>query len=182
MAVTLDDVRQVITQSKKGILGVDLESGKLLWRIPFQTEYDQNIITPVVYEDSIIVSGYNRGVERYRIEKQDGGWQTDKVWENREISLFMSSPVADKERLFGFSQKQKGQLVAADLTTGKTLWTSEGRQGENAAVLLAGKLLFALTTDGELIAFRADDKRYPAEEANLALRLGVNVAMYAMTH
>ena len=28
----------------------------------------------------------------------------------------------------------------------------------------------------------ADDKRYPAEQANLALRLGVNVAMYAMTH
>jgi hypothetical protein len=28
----------------------------------------------------------------------------------------------------------------------------------------------------------ADDPRYPSEEANLALRLGVNVAMYAMTH
>jgi hypothetical protein len=28
----------------------------------------------------------------------------------------------------------------------------------------------------------ADDPRYPSEAANLALRLGVNVAMYAMTH
>jgi hypothetical protein len=28
----------------------------------------------------------------------------------------------------------------------------------------------------------ADDPRYPGEKANLALRLGVNVAMYAMTH
>jgi hypothetical protein len=28
----------------------------------------------------------------------------------------------------------------------------------------------------------ADDPRYPAEKANLALRLGVNLAMYAMTH
>lgn len=28
----------------------------------------------------------------------------------------------------------------------------------------------------------ADDSRYPAEQANLALRLGVNVVMYAMTH
>ena len=28
----------------------------------------------------------------------------------------------------------------------------------------------------------ADDPRYPAQEANLALRLGVNVAIYAMTH
>ena len=28
----------------------------------------------------------------------------------------------------------------------------------------------------------ADDPRYPGDLANLALRLGVNVAMYAMTH
>lgn len=28
----------------------------------------------------------------------------------------------------------------------------------------------------------ADDPRYPSEEANLSLRLGVNVVMYAMTH
>ncbi len=28
----------------------------------------------------------------------------------------------------------------------------------------------------------ADDPRYPADKANLALRLGVNLAMYAMTH
>jgi hypothetical protein len=28
----------------------------------------------------------------------------------------------------------------------------------------------------------ADDPRYPSEEANLSLQIGVNVAMYAMTH
>jgi hypothetical protein len=28
----------------------------------------------------------------------------------------------------------------------------------------------------------ADDLRYPGELVNLALRLGVNVAMYSMTH
>jgi hypothetical protein len=28
----------------------------------------------------------------------------------------------------------------------------------------------------------ADDPRYPSDLANIALRLGVNVAMYAMTH
>jgi hypothetical protein len=28
----------------------------------------------------------------------------------------------------------------------------------------------------------ADDPRYPASEANISLRLGVNVVMYALTH
>jgi hypothetical protein len=31
-------------------------------------------------------------------------------------------------------------------------------------------------------AARVARPRYPAEKANLALRLGVNVAMYAITH
>ncbi len=28
----------------------------------------------------------------------------------------------------------------------------------------------------------ADDARYPAESADLGLRLGVNIAVYALTH
>jgi hypothetical protein len=28
----------------------------------------------------------------------------------------------------------------------------------------------------------ADDPRYPQEKANLALRVGANIVMYAMTH
>lgn len=158
--VTLDEVRQVITQSQRACLGADVETGKILWRIPFTTEYDQNSVTPVVHEGSIIFSGINKGVERYRIEKVDGEWETNKVWENKEVSLYMSSPVADGERLFGFSHRQKGQFFALDLTTGKTLWTSDGRMGDNAALEASGKVLWGLTTRGELIAFRASDKKF----------------------
>ena len=99
------------------------------------TEYDQNTVTPLVHEGSIILSGINKGVDRYRIEKTDDEWETDKVWANSEVSLYMSSPVADADKLFGFSHRQKGQLFAIDLTTGKTLWTSEGRLGDNASLV-----------------------------------------------
>jgi outer membrane protein assembly factor BamB len=158
--VTLDDVRQVVTQSQKACVGVELASGKLLWRIPFQTEYDQNSVTPIEHEGSLIFSGINQGVDRYRIEKTDDEWETDKVWGEKEVSFYMSSPVADAHRLFGFSHRHKGEFFALDLTTGKTLWTSEGRQGENAALLQTGNVLWALTNSGELIVFKASDKQF----------------------
>jgi outer membrane protein assembly factor BamB len=157
---TIAEVRQVITQSQKGCLGVDLDDGKLLWRIPFTTEYDQNSITPLVHEGSVILSGINKGVSRYRIDKQDDEWETDEMWENREVSLYMSSPVADAERLYGFSHRQKGQLFAIDLTTGTTLWTSEGRLGDCASLVQTSKVVWALTTAGALIAFKAGDKQF----------------------
>jgi outer membrane protein assembly factor BamB len=158
--VTLDDVPQVVTQSQKACVGIDMADGKLLWRIPFQTEYDQNSVTPIEHEGSLIFSGINLGVDRYRIEKTDEEWEIDKVWGEKEVSFYMSSPVADAHRLFGFSHRHKGQFFALDLTTGKTLWTSEGRQGENAALLQTGNVLWALTNTGELIVFKASDHQF----------------------
>jgi outer membrane protein assembly factor BamB len=72
----------------------------------------------------------------------------------------MSSPVLAGGRIFGFSHKNKGQFFAVDAATGKTLWLSEGRQGENAAVLAAGDALLLLTNDGELIVAKKDAKAF----------------------
>ena len=160
VVATLDDVRQAIAQTQKTCVGIELETGKPLWKIAFQNEADQNPVTPIVREGSVIISGVNKGVNRYRVEKQDDEWGTDNTWENREVSLAMCSPATDGERLFGFSHRKMGQLFAIDLTTGKTLWTSDGRLGENATVVSAGGVLWALTTQGDLIVFKASDKQF----------------------
>ena len=62
--------------------------------------------------------------------------------------------------LFGFSPRNSGQYFAIDANTGQTLWLSEPRQGENAAVVRAGDLWFALDTDAELIVARANPKQF----------------------
>jgi outer membrane protein assembly factor BamB len=160
VVVTLDDVRQVVTQTQKACLGADLEDGKTLWKTPFQTEFDQNSVTPLQYENSMIFSGINRGIDRYRIELNDDEWETDKMWGEKEVSLYLSSPVADRQRLYGFSHRQKGQFFALDITTGQTLWTSDGRMGDNASLVQTGKVIWALTTAGELLVFKATDKEF----------------------
>jgi outer membrane protein assembly factor BamB len=117
-------------------------------------------VTPVVYQQSVICSGYNRGIDRYRIEKQGDTWVTDKIWENKEVSLYMCTPVTSGERLFGFSHRQKGQLFALDITTGRTLWTSEGRMADNASLIRTGDVVWALTTQAELVLFRDSDQQF----------------------
>jgi outer membrane protein assembly factor BamB len=53
--------RQIVTQTEQNIVAVSASSGELLWKIPFTTEYTQNIITPVSYKDTLIFSGLNKG-------------------------------------------------------------------------------------------------------------------------
>jgi hypothetical protein len=63
----------------------------------------------------------------------------------------MSTPVLEGGRLYGLSNRKRGQFFALDAASGKTAWLSEGRQGDNAAIVAGAGVLFALTTESELI-------------------------------
>jgi hypothetical protein len=63
----------------------------------------------------------------------------------------MSTPVLAGPRILGFSNRNKGQVVALDWASGKTLWESEGRLGDNGSVVLWGDSLLVLTEGGELL-------------------------------
>ena len=76
------------------------------------------------------------------------------VWEN-DVSPIgrLSNAVTAGDLLFGITSKNAGQYFAADLATGKTVWTSDGRQANNASISRAGDIFFSLEEDGELVIF-----------------------------
>jgi len=146
---------QIVTQTQKSIAGFSPQTGEQLWRIPFETEYVQNIITPVVYKQTLIFSGLDKGTMAVRVIRVAGKWQAVTNWQNPDVSMYMSSPVASGDYLFGLSHKRKGQFFCIDARTGKTLWTSDGRVGDNAAIVAAGEFLFLLTDAAELLVARS---------------------------
>jgi len=158
IVVDLAGVRQVVTQSHSNIVGVDAGSGKLLWKIPFKTAYDQNIVTPVLYKDTLIFSGLDKGVFAIRLHRTGEAWSTETVWQNKDASMYMNSPVVSGDLLFGFSHLKKGQFFCLDAHTGATLWTGPPRGGDNAAMLASSTTLFALTTDAQLLIAKPTSK------------------------
>ena len=144
-------VRQVVTQTQQNIVGVDESSGELLWKIPFTTPYVQNIVTPVFFRSTLIYSGLSKGTFGVTLTKAGGRWSTKELWNNQEVSMYMSSPVLSGNLLFGFSHKSKGQFFCLDANTGKTQWVSDPRQGDNAAIVQVGQRLLLLKDDAELI-------------------------------
>ena len=152
--VTIGGTKQVITQSQDKMVGVSAASGELLWSLPLRTPYTQNSVTPVVYGDTIIYTGLDNPVTAIRPVLVDGMWRVDKVWENATESMYMSSPVLVGDTLYGMSNRNRGHFFALDARTGKTLWATTGREGDNAAIVRAGKLLFLLKDDAELVIAR----------------------------
>jgi outer membrane protein assembly factor BamB len=74
--------------------------------------------------------------------------------------MYMNSPVLVGSHLFGLAQESRGMLFCLDVDSGKTVWASEGRVADNAAIVEGGGVLFATTTNGEIIVFAAAAERF----------------------
>jgi hypothetical protein len=161
LVVTLAGVRQVVTFTQKEFVGVNAASGKLLWTVPAKTEYDTNAVTAVAYKDMLIIAREGQGLTAIRIAKEGAELKPQEVWSNKDLYVYMNTPVLQGNRLYGLSVRQKGQFFALDAVTGKTIWLGPGRMGENAAILnVGGKVLLLLTNDANLIVLPADAKEY----------------------
>ena len=161
--VELGGARQVVTQSRDKIVGVSAATGELLWQIPFKTAYAQNIVTPVLYRDILIFSGTGNPVMGVKVLKRGAAWTTETVWQNKDFSMYMSSPVlggAAGDLLFGFSERKRGQFFCLKPGDGTTLWSSDGRQGDSAAIVAASSVLLILTPDANLIVARQSGKAF----------------------
>ncbi len=99
-------------------------------------------------------------VSGFRVFNKAGQWSTEDVWVNNDATMDMSTGVVIGDSLFGFSPRNSGQYFAIDANTGQTAWLSEPRQGDNAAVVRAGDLWFALDTSAELKVARANAKQF----------------------
>src|SRR5258706_6198688 len=160
VAVEMGGVRQIVTQTQQNIVGVASSSGKLLWKIPFTTAYVQNIVTPLVYRDTLIFSGLEKGTMAVRLAHKGDEWSPEVVWHNKDVSMYMNSPVLSGDLIFGLSHKNKGQFFCLDARTGTTLWTGPPREGDNAAMLVSAGSLLALKNDGELLVAKPDGKSF----------------------
>ena len=85
---------------------MSVNDGKLVWKLPLKTPYDQNSVTPIVVGDMVIYSGLSNPVTAIR-----PGNPPQQVWENKEVGMYMNSPVLAAGVLWGLSHRNKGQFL-----------------------------------------------------------------------
>jgi outer membrane protein assembly factor BamB len=159
VVLTADGTRQIVTQTEKFLVGIALEDGNLLWQVPFQTTYAENIVTPVVDGPVVIYSGVGKSTSAVRIQKQGRRFVAMPVWDNPKVAMHMNSPVLKDGLLYGLTQRT-GQVVCMDRKDGNTLWTGPARLGDNAAIVDVGAALMLLTSGGQLLVFRPGNQAY----------------------
>jgi len=154
--VTLERTMQVVSVTLDYVIGVTLD-GRILWQFPFDAKGGATM--PVVNNDTIIVNSPER-VIAFRPRLRDGAWIVETMWETKDVSTYLSTPVVVDGVLYGLSTKQRGQFYAVDAKTGQVLWLGTPREADNTALVKAGRLLFLLNDDAVLIVARSNRKAF----------------------
>ncbi|MCI0638539.1 MAG: PQQ-like beta-propeller repeat protein, partial [Gemmataceae bacterium] len=152
---TVQGVKQIITPTVKALVGIDL-AGKELWKFDFASK--QNTGSPIIDGSTVIYTGPPEGTVAFNIEKENGKFVTKELWRSKQSAHRYNTPVLKDGYLFGLTTGSNFYCMSAK--TGDVLWTDKERRGECGAVLCAGRVLLALTSDQRLIAFEPSGKDY----------------------
>ena len=157
MLAKLDGVEQIVLFDVGGVAGITIADGKELWRYPWTTWSDMNIIQPLVLPgDRVFISSeLNNGSALLHVKRTDSGWTVEPVWTSKAMGARFANPIYHAGHIYGLSNS----FVCLDAKTGKRLW--KGERFDSGQLLVTGDTLLVQTErTGELVAVAADPSEY----------------------
>lgn len=159
--------RQVVVYTGASVLGLAPDSGAILWRYPFETNFDCNIVTPLeINGDVFISSGENHGAALLKLKPKGKAFMVEEVWTSFGPKSVLRNEWQTSMLIDGFLYGMDNvggagpitHLTCVDAATGKRKWQKE-RFGKGNLIAADGKLLIS-TMKGELILAKASPKEY----------------------
>ena len=157
--------KQVVAFTVEGLIGLNLQNGDLLWRVPLFSTYGRHVTTPVVLGNIVIVASHQRGMIGAEISPEPAAakWNASIKWDSKEATMNFSSPVTVGGHLYGLGPTKN--IFCLEAKTGKVLWSKEGyisssAEKAHAAFLAMGQNLLMLTDTGELVLFAANPSEF----------------------
>ncbi len=126
-------VKQYVTLTGGGLVGVRASDGKLLWRYARLGRNTANIPTPIARGDQVFaVAGYSKGAALLTLSKNGDGISVKEEYFNEDMRTKHGGVVIVGAYVYGDSADQ-GQVVCLDWKTGTEKWRGRANQGRGSA-------------------------------------------------
>lgn len=153
---TLAGVRQVVVQTREKLAGINLETGAVLWEQHVPSFRGMNILTPVVFHDSVFTSSYQNKSWLFGITKADERFSVNEIW-TEKAQGYMSTPVVIEDHVYIHLQNQR--FACINLKTSERTWTSTPF-GKYASLVAQGDRILALDQTGRLLLMKANPRKF----------------------
>jgi len=150
-----DGTRQIVTLMAESVVGVDAETGKLLWKVQHKTPFDENINTPIYCDGSVFVCSRTTGTRRLRLRINGGNVSVEQVWESKLLDSQHGGILLLDDHLYGACRSTRnGPWVCLDAKTGERLYAEKGIG--TGSLNYADGLLYALNHNRTVALVRPD--------------------------
>lgn len=178
---TVDGTQHAIFVTRMKAVSLDPESGKVRFEFPFGKRGPTvNGASPIVLDGHLLVSAhYGVGATLAKIGKSaaEEKWNSDDL-----ISSHYMTPLVQDGLVYGIHGQERvedSELRCLDPRTKRVLW-SQPSVGYGTMLAADGKMLIQ-TTDGELILWQPDSKKYQ-ELARSRIFKSTTRALPALAH
>ena len=134
------------------VVGVDPNSGDLLWSHPHPVEYGLNTSTPVWGADNVlfISSGYDGGSRALKLSRAGDKTSVEELWAHRLMRVHFTNAIRVGDIVYGSSGDfGPAPFTAINVKTGKVLWRD--RSFPRASFILGDGRFIILDEDGHLL-------------------------------
>lgn len=149
--------QQIIGYDATSIVGLDVATGRKLWRHVPPRANDFNVPTPILWRDKLILSTENNGTRLFDFDS-DGRLIEEPIAVNEDLAPDTHTPVVVGDRLFGVWD----ELYCLDLKSGLSpLWTGKAKTFHQYTSLIASdNRLLATGIHGELLLIDPTAEQY----------------------
>ena len=145
-------LRMITTLTAKSFIGVNADTGELLWRIKHETYYDENIMKPIFHDGEVFISTVVLGSVKWKVYVKDGKVSLEEIWRTQQLDNHHGGVILVNENLYGastvrnsFGQGLSQVLVCLDWKTGRRTYMDKCVE---VSLTYADGMLYALSIDG----------------------------------
>jgi len=148
--------RQVVQLLQKGLVGIDVGSGKFLWRYDKAvSRYGANIPSPVAHGDMIYCAAAGTGGGAVRLLRTPEGIKAEELFFGPKMPTAIGGSVIVGDYLYGTTAQA---LLCIELATGEVRW--QDRALGAAAVCVADGRLYLRGENGEVALVEPSPESY----------------------
>jgi outer membrane protein assembly factor BamB len=161
---TAAGVRQYVQLLGRGLVGIEAETGRLLWSYNRIANDVANIPTPIVTADHVFAStGYGAGAALLKLEKSETGVDAREIYFLAADTMqnHHGGMVLHDGHVYSGTGHNKGFPLCIGLEDGTVKWGPVRNKGKNsAAVMYADGRLYFRYQDGLMVLVEATPEGY----------------------
>lgn len=157
--VEYSGLRLIVTLTLKAMIGVNADTGALLWRVPHESYSDENILMPLFHEGYLFVSTLQAGSVKWKLNVEGDKASVTEVWRSKELDSHHDAVILLDGYVYGASRIYNSMLwVCLDWKTGAKKYAEKGVG--RGSVTYADGMLYTLSEKGVMGLVRATPEHF----------------------